>query len=244
MLVAVALAALRVAALALLFLLCAPLHLLTKAVDRPFALAAPVPRGAVAWLLGVRVRVEGAPAGPHTLLLPNHVSWLDILVVGGSTGCAFVSKDNLGNRSSTGSPTRTAPSTSAEPMSRAPRTRRSRLAKALEGDQPVALFPGRHGRARRLSLLPFRSTLLEAANYAAKDVDLRPVAIDYGPTAADIAWYQEPVLDNVLRVLGRKGGCRSTLRSARPARPRAATASSLPPRPARAIAARARLHVR
>ncbi len=53
------------------------------------------------------------------------------------------------------------------------------IAEALEGDKPVAFFPeGTTGPGTHL--LPFRSTLLEAANYAAKDVQMRPVAIDYG----------------------------------------------------------------
>ena len=47
--------------------------------------------------MGARVRVEGEAAGPHTLLIANHVSWLDIIALGGATGCAFVSKDQLGH---------------------------------------------------------------------------------------------------------------------------------------------------
>ena len=62
----------------LVLLVCAPLHLLTKALagrsDWPRRFLA-----GVTWALGVRTRVMGAPAAPHTLLLPNHVSWLDIL---------------------------------------------------------------------------------------------------------------------------------------------------------------------
>jgi 1-acyl-sn-glycerol-3-phosphate acyltransferase len=54
-------------------------------------------------------------------------------------------------------------------------------------------------------LLPFRSTLLEAANFAAKDVAIRPVALDYGAAAAEIGWWHEPGKDNVLRLLGRRG---------------------------------------
>src|SRR4030095_14866812 len=91
-----ALAGLRVAALALLFLACAPLHLIEKALTgrsgwpRRFL-------GVVGWIIGIRVRVEGAPVTGHTLLLANHLSWIDILVLAGTTGAAFVSKDNLGN---------------------------------------------------------------------------------------------------------------------------------------------------
>jgi 1-acyl-sn-glycerol-3-phosphate acyltransferase len=78
------------------------------------------------------------------------------------------------------------------------------IAAALEREQPVALFPeGTTGPGTHL--LPFRSTLLEAANYAAKDVEIRPVVIDYGAAAAEVGWWHEPGSDNVRRVLGRRG---------------------------------------
>jgi 1-acyl-sn-glycerol-3-phosphate acyltransferase len=54
-------------------------------------------------------------------------------------------------------------------------------------------------------LLPFRSTLLEAANFAARDVAIHPIAIDYGAAASEICWFHEPGSDNVLRLLGRRG---------------------------------------
>ena len=70
--------------------------------------------------------------------------------------------------------------------------------------------PGTH-------LLPFRSTLLEAANFAAKDVVIRPVVMDYGrAAAAEIGWYEESGKDNVLRLLGRKGTLPVTVRVLEP----------------------------
>ena len=79
------------------------------------------------------------------------------------------------------------------------------LASALQGDKPVTVFPeGTTGPGT--CLLPFRSTLLEAANYAAGDVEVRPVAIDYGTARADVGWFgNEPALNNVLRLIGRRG---------------------------------------
>jgi 1-acyl-sn-glycerol-3-phosphate acyltransferase len=85
------------------------------------------------------------------------------------------------------------------------------IAKALEGAKPVVLFPeGTTGPGTHL--LPFRSTLLEAANFAAKDVSIRPVVMDYGRAAAEIGWWEEPGRDNVLRLLGRKGSLPVTVR--------------------------------
>jgi 1-acyl-sn-glycerol-3-phosphate acyltransferase len=193
-----------------LFAVCAPLHLATRALLRrsnwpPRFLAA------AGWIIGARVRREGAPIHPHTLLIGNHTSWLDILVLGGGTGCTFVSKDNLGHgfihwladQNHTVYVKRT--------HVRGAKDQALAIAEALERDQPVALFPeGTTGPGAHL--LPFRSTLLEAANYAAKDVAIRPVAIDYGAAAPEVGWWEEPGKDNVLRILGRRGTLPVTVR--------------------------------
>lgn len=191
------------------FLICVPLHLLHKLGGRP----SPWPRRflkGVARALGLDVRVTGEPAGPHTLLLPNHVSWLDIIVLGGQTGCAFVSKDNLGHGLIHWIADQNGTVYVRRERLKGAKDQAIALAKALEGDKPVAVFPeGTVGPGTHL--LPFRSTLLEAANYAAKDVVLRPVVLDYGAAAPHIAWLQEPVVGNIKRVLSRKGRLRVDL---------------------------------
>lgn len=193
----------RVAAVAGWFLLYAPLHLLHKLTGRPSPWPRRFLRGATR-ALGVRARIHGEPAGRHTLLLPNHVSWLDILILGGATGCAFVSKDQLGHGFVHWLADQNDTIYVRREHVKGAKDQAIALARALERERPVAMFPeGTVGPGT--ALLPFRSTLLEAANYAAKDVVLRPVVIDYGAEAAAIAWYQEPVLDNIKRVLGRKG---------------------------------------
>jgi 1-acyl-sn-glycerol-3-phosphate acyltransferase len=194
-------AAVRITGLILLFLFCAPAHVVTKLLLHrspwpPWFLAAS------AWIIGARVRRTGAPVRRHTLLVCNHTSWLDILVLGGATKCAFVSKDELGhplvhwlaNQNATVYVKRT--------HRKAAKDQAVAIANALEADKPVALFPeGTTGPGTHL--LPFRSTLLEAANFAAKDVEIRPVAIDYAGAAAEIGWWQESGKDNILRLLSR-----------------------------------------
>ena len=193
-----------------LFLVCAPLHLGTKAL---FGRSGWPPRflAAAGWIIGTRVRRQGEAVRRHTLLVGNHTSWLDILILGGATGCAFVSKDTLGH----GFIHWLADQNHTLYVKRAhvkgARDQALAIAGALERDQPVALFPeGTTGPGTHL--LPFRSTLLEAANYAAKDVEIRPVAIDYGPAAAELGWWKESGKDNVLRVLGRRGTLPVTIR--------------------------------
>jgi 1-acyl-sn-glycerol-3-phosphate acyltransferase len=201
--------AFRAGAAVLVFLVCAPLHLLTKALtgrsDWPQRFLAGVTRA-----LGVRVRAIGAPAAAHTLLLPNHVSWIDILALSGATGCAFVSKDQLGHPLIHWLADQNGTVYVKRSHVKGAKDQAAALGQALERGQPVAVFPeGTVGPGDRL--LPFRSTLIEAVNLAGKDVTVRPVAIDYGAAAADIAWYQEPVLRNIRRVLGRKGSLDVTL---------------------------------
>ena len=166
---------------------------------------------ASAWIIGARVRCSGRRIHRHTLLVSNHVSWLDILVLGGAVNCAFVSKDELGHplihwladQNDTVYVKRT--------HRKGAKDQTIAIAEALEGRKPVVLFPeGTTGAGTHL--LPFRSTLLEAANFAAKNVAIRPVAMDYGTAAAEIGWWDEPGKDNVLKVLGRKGTLPVTVR--------------------------------
>ncbi|MEO6225141.1 MAG: lysophospholipid acyltransferase family protein [Sphingomicrobium sp.] len=197
-------AAARIAALALLFAACFPLHLLAKLLFRHSAW----PRrflGSAAWIIGARVRVDGAPAKQHTLLLSNHVSWLDILVLGGATGCAFVSKDQLGHGFVHWLADQNATVYVNRRDLRGVRDQARAIAGAIGRSAPLSLFPeGTTGPGTRL--LPFRSTLLEAVNFAGTQVAVRPVALDYGAAAAEVGWFDdEPGKANVLRLLGRRG---------------------------------------
>src|SRR5690606_21575452 len=46
-------------------------------------------------VMGVRRRVFGAPAPGPVLVASNHVSWLDIVVLGSHIGSCFVSKSEV-----------------------------------------------------------------------------------------------------------------------------------------------------
>jgi lyso-ornithine lipid O-acyltransferase len=196
-------AGLRVAGLIVLFAVCAPLHTVSKLILR----RSPWPPrflAASAWIVGTRVALSGAPIRRHSLLVCNHTSWLDILALAGATRCAFVSKDNLGHGFIHWLADQNDTVYVKRSNVKGAKDQAIAIASALERDQPVALFPeGTTGPGTHL--LPFRPTLLEAANFAAKDVEIRPVAIDYGPAAAEVGWYNESGKNNVLRILGRRG---------------------------------------
>lgn len=201
----------RLAGLILLFLVCVGPHLLSKWLLR----RSRWPRwflGTAGWICGARARVVGEPLRPHTLLVSNHVSWLDILVLAGATGCRFVSKAELqdhwflnwiADQNATLYVERSARGAAGEQA--------LALRDALSGPQPIALFPeGTTGPGGHL--LPFRSTLLAAVAPAPPEVEVRPLAIDYGPAASEIGWHHEPGKQNVLRLLGRKGTLPVTVR--------------------------------
>ena len=195
---------LRIAGAILLFAIIAPVHLLTKAL----LARSPWPSrflGSVAWVLGARVRVSGGLPQRHSLLIANHTSWFDILILGGGLGCTFVSKDSLGHgfihwladQNDTIYVKRT--------HVKGTKDQAAAVARALEGEKPVTIFP-EVTSGPGTYLLPFRSALLEAANFAAKDVEVRPVVIDYGEARTEFGWFdQEPGIVNVLRIIGRRG---------------------------------------
>lgn len=186
-----------------LFAALAPVHILTKALLGKSGWPTRFLVG-VSWIFGARVQVNGSPIRSHTLLIANHLSWFDIVVLGGATGCAFVAKDELGHpfihwladQNHTVYVKRT--------HRKGAKDQAIATAAALERDQPVALFAeGTTGPGTEL--LPFRSALLEAANYASKDGAIRPVALDYGSAATEVSWFDEDAMDNVWRLLGRRG---------------------------------------
>lgn len=194
---------LRIASLLVLFAILAPTHVAAKLLLRrsnwPHRFLA-----AAAWIVGVRVRIAGDRPGRHALLVANHTSWLDILILGGALRGAFVSKDELGHpfihwladQNDTVYVKRT--------HRKGAKDQAFALAKALEDRKPVIVFPeGTTGPGTYL--LPFRSTLLEAANFAARDVQVRPIAVDYGDARGEVGWFVESGENNVKRILGRPG---------------------------------------
>ena len=193
-----------------MFLGVAPLHLFSKHLlgrsGWPTRFLA-----AAAWICGARVTLTGEPVKPHSLLACNHLTWLDILILGGSTGCAFVSKDNLGHGFVHWLADQNRTVYVRREHRKAAMNQALAVAEALERDQPVALFPeGTVGPGGHL--LPFRSTLLEAVAFAGEDVEVRPVALDYGAAASEISWLGESGRTNVLRILGRRGRLPVTVR--------------------------------
>jgi 1-acyl-sn-glycerol-3-phosphate acyltransferase len=202
---------LRIGALAGSLLLCLIPHL----VWRLFRRRSPWPQRFLALAarsVGAKVRIEGKPHHGDMVLLANHISWIDILALGGATGTAFVSHDGVARWPVIGW---LAAQNNTLFVSRERRGALSgqldALRSALLGHQPVTLFP--EGTTSDGSgLLPFKPSLLAVLFPPPRAVMIQPVHIDYGAATADIAWHgDEGAGVNAMAVLGRKGSLPVTL---------------------------------
>jgi 1-acyl-sn-glycerol-3-phosphate acyltransferase len=208
-------------------LVCLPLHYLWRLSGRP----SPWPRrflGLVARAAGMRVRVVGEPLERDVLFLANHLSWLDILVLAGASGTAFVSKAEVAATPVVGwlaGLNRTVFVARAERS--AVRGQADALRSALASGQPVALFPEGTTDGGP-DILPFRPSLLAALYPPLPRVKVQPVALDYGAAAHDLAWIgNEPGLANVKKVLTRPGTVPVTLHFLAPVDPEAGDRKAL-----------------
>ena len=227
---------LRIAAIAAGLLFYLPLHYLW----RLFGVRSRWPRAFLGWVgrsAGMRLRVIGTPLNSHVLIVSNHVSWLDIMMIADASGAAFVSKDDVAGWPVIGWLARLNNTVFvARTERKAVRGQADELRAALIRDQPVALFPeGTTSDGR--TLLPFRASLFASVSPAPPGVMVQPVAIDYGAAAAEIAWIgDEPAGANAKRILSRPGTNEVTLRFLEPIDP-----ASFPHRKALAEAARSRI---
>ena len=162
---------------------------------------------------GVRAKVVGEPLQPHTFVIANHTSWLDILILGGWAGAAFVSKAEVQRTTLIGWLADQNRTLYIERAARGDAHRQvEQIADALDHPQPLAVFPeGTTGDGR--TLLPFRSTLLDAVAPPPPGACVRPVAVDYGDFADVVGWHGgESGMANVKRVLGHRGTMDVTVR--------------------------------
>ena len=201
----------RIVALATWLLVLLPVHGAWRLVGR----RSPWPRRFLhgcARIVGARPVVIGVPLRRDAVILANHLSWIDILLLAGCADAVFVAKGEL----------RAAPLVGwlASLNDTIFVARGDRMAvggqvdalRAAIGPRPVAIFPeGTTGDG--LALLPFKSALLAALDPAPPGVRAQPVAIDYGTATRELAWTDgESGVAHALRVLGRRGGFVANLR--------------------------------
>ena len=149
-------------------------------------LAARVPmwwQRVAARLLGLKVRIEGAPATDRPLLLvSNHVSWVDIVTLGSLLPVSFIAKSEVGGWPVVKWLARLQRSVFIDRTRRtATASANSAIAARLAADEALVLFAeGTTGDG--VAVLPFRSALVGAARDAGgvdTPILIQPVAIVY-----------------------------------------------------------------
>jgi len=136
------------------------------------------------WLLRIRVRINGDPVRNRPVLfVSNHVSWVDIVVIGSIAPVAFVAKREVAGWPVVGFTAKMQRTVFVD------RTRRNQTGEAvteivqrLAGGTSVVLFAeGTSSDGNRV--LPFRSALLgaveEAAGLEGNGIPIQPMSICY-----------------------------------------------------------------
>ena len=133
-------------------------------------------------VLGIGLEVRGQPPaqGPM-LLVANHISWLDILVMHAARYCRFVSKADVKRWPLIGALATGAGTLYIERESRRDAMRVvHHMAERLQGGDILAVFP-EGTTSDGVTLLPFHANLVQAA--IAAQVPAQPVALQFVETA-------------------------------------------------------------
>lgn len=164
----------------------------------------------VAWLLGLRITVKGRTVTGNALYVANHISWLDIPAIGGTTYARFIAKSEIAGWSLIGWLAKLGGSVFVRRQKRSEtRHQANAVSTALTEGVPVVLFP-EAGTGDGITLSPFRPSLFVSANEAG--VAVQPVVLDYGARQAEIAWPDGAgFVSEMKRMLNRPAPVRLTL---------------------------------
>ena len=201
----------RLSAIVGLTLGCVPLH---WAANRFGSGRSPWPRRYLRWVgrvAGADVRVVGTPLPRDVVFVANHISPLDILVLAGASGTAFVAKGELEDVTVVGALCDMNNTLYIKRDSRAAVAAQiDTIRRALADGWPVTLFAeGTTGDGRTVA--PFKPALLGVLTPPPPGVRVQPVALDYGP-AEEIAWTTETGWQNTSRLFARAGRVPVTVR--------------------------------
>lgn len=211
----------RFCGLVLALITCLPLHFLWRLVR----LSSPWPRyflGAAGWICGARRHSEGVPLRRDVVFLANHTSWIDIPIIAGANGSAFVAKAELRTVPLIGwlcTLNHTIFVSRSDRMGVADQINKLRM--AIAESWAITIFP-EGTTTEGTALLPFKGSLLAVLEPPPPGVFVQPILLDYhGDAAREIAWVgEETGQHNALRVLARKGGFGVTVRFLDPFDPR------------------------
>lgn len=157
-------------------------------------------------ICGARLQITGIPLRRDVFFIANHVSWIDILALGGASGTAFVAKAELADVPVLGWLARLNRTVFVKRENRLGVAEQiNALREALADNWAVAVFP--EGTVTDgHSLLPFKTSMLRVLEPPPPGVMVQPVVLHYGELSEWIGWVgDESGLNNARRVLARRG---------------------------------------
>lgn len=136
----------------------------------------------VRWLAGIKVEVTGAPVLDRpALMLSNHVSYLDIVVLGSILPCSFVAKAEVESWPAFGWLAKQQRTVFVQRDPRRAKGQLEDMKRRLQDGGCLVLFPeGTSSDGSRV--LPFKSSLLQAAEIELPDtgqVEVQTISIAY-----------------------------------------------------------------
>lgn len=210
---------LRVVALFAMIFLCVPPHYLWRALR----LRSPWPRrflAAAGWIAGARARTVGRAEKRDVFFVVNHLSWIDVPVLAGVTGTAFIAKHELRAAPIVGwlcTLNNTVFVSRGDRMGVAEQI--DQLRAALADTRQIAIFPEGTTTDGR-SLLPFKPSLMAVLDPPPQNMVVQPVFLDFHEVGPEIAWIgTEEGQDNAFRLLARRGSFPITIHFLDPFRP-------------------------
>jgi 1-acyl-sn-glycerol-3-phosphate acyltransferase len=131
-------------------------------------------------ILGFRVTVEGTPSARRpTLFVANHISYLDIEILGGVIEGSFIAKTEVARWPLFGWLAKLQRTVFVDRRVRTTAVQRDTIRERLDAGDDLILFPeGTSGDGNRI--LPFKSALFSVADYAGqRALTVQPLSIAY-----------------------------------------------------------------
>jgi 1-acyl-sn-glycerol-3-phosphate acyltransferase len=160
--------------------------------------------------LAVKVRRVGPPPRPPFLLVSNHLSYLDVIVLGSQLPCVFVAKAEIDGWPAFGAMCRSVETIFIDRKARrALHTVLERIDRTLAAGQAIVIFPeGTSGAGDRV--MPFRSPLLELPVKLGRSVHWAALGYrvkhDAAPVHLAVNWWGEMPLGPHLWALAQLPG--------------------------------------
>jgi len=197
--------AIRVVLIITSLILCIPFYYIWKILRLPN----PWPMWflrSVSYICGARVNIIGTSVKRNVVMLPNHLSWFDIPLLGGVNGTSFVSKEEIGEWPVIGwlcKLNNTIFISRSNRMGVAGQVNQVR--EALAECWAVTIFP-EGTTTDGTMLLPFKAPLLAALNPPPPGLLVQPVFMNPGKYRDEVTWIgDETAPQNAWRLMSRVG---------------------------------------